>query len=309
MNRMPKRILAPTLLAILFAALTALAGDVPFLSGRVNDETGMLSGETVQKLNTLLKAHEDSTSNQVVVLIVSSLDGQEIEEYSMKVVEAWKLGQKGKDNGVLLLVSRDDRRVRIEVGRGLEGPLPDITCAHIIRNEIVPKFKAGDYEGGVTGGVDAILGSIAGSYTADTSGESAESNQLPDLAGVLIGSLMFFFVVGTFTVILIMSPKGSGMWFLYLFLIPFWAAFPMALYGLTIGGIMLICYLVGVPLARTFVRSTDRGKRWVTSFAASSTSSGGSSSSGSSWSSSSSSSSSFSGGGGSFSGGGSSGSW
>jgi uncharacterized protein len=306
MKPLSLHVLSAVLLALAAFAVSAQADNVPFLAGRVNDDAGLLSGETVQRLNALLKAHEDSTSNQVVVLVVTSLDGQEIEEYSMKVVESWKLGQKGKDNGVLLLVSRDDRRVRIEVGRGLEGSLPDITCGSIIRKEILPKFKQGDYDGGVSAGVEAILGAIAGSYQADT--ESSSSAE--DIGGIVIASLLFFFVIGIFTFILILSPGGGQMWFLYLFLIPFWAAFPMALYGVAAGSIMLVSYLVGVPVLRALIRSTPKGRKMVTSFASSGSSSGsGWSSSGGGWSSSSSSSSSFSGGGGSFSGGGSSGSW
>jgi uncharacterized protein len=292
---------------LLASALPAGATDVPYLSGRVNDEAGLLSMETVQHLNGLLKAHEDSTSNQVAVLTVPSLGGEEIEEFSIKVVEAWKLGQRGKDNGVLLLVSRDDRRVRIEVGRGLEGVLPDITCGSIIRNDILPKFKAGDYDAGVTGGVESILAAISGSYVADATSDSGSS--VEDVWALIVASLIFFLVIGVFTTILILLPSGAQTWFLYLFLIPFWATFPMALYGMTAGLALLGSYLVGVPILRKILHSTEKGRRLAKSFASGGSSGGFFTSSGGGWSSSSGSSSSFSGGGGSFSGGGASGSW
>ena len=144
---------------------------VPFLGSRVNDTAEMLSSGTVQDLETLLKVHEDSTSNQVVVLTIPALqDGETIEQFSIRVADIWKIGQKGKDNGVILIVSRDDHKVRIEVGRGLEGALPDITSGSIIRHEIVPRFKGGDFDEGVKSGVAGILAAIRGEYQAD--GES-----------------------------------------------------------------------------------------------------------------------------------------
>jgi uncharacterized protein len=283
----------------------ALCAEVPFLSGRVNDTAGMLSIDTYQQLTKLLKDHEDSTSNQVVVLTVSSLEGESIEAFSIRVVEAWKLGQKDRDNGVLLLVARDDRKVRIEVGRGLEGALPDITCGSIIRNVIIPRFKAGDFDGGVKEGTVAVLHAIAGEYVVAPD----DSSEDLDPMGMLIAGGLFLVVVGTFTMIGILN-KGAQSWFLYLFLIPFWAAFPMAILGLKIGGVFFGSYIVGFPLLKVLLPQTGFGARWQKSFNGHA-GSGSSWSSGSSsgWSSSSSSSSSFSGGGGSFGGGGSSGSW
>ena len=113
---------------------------------------GMLSPATVESLNAALYRHEQETSNQVVVHTIPSLGGEAIETYSIRLATELKAGQKGKDNGVLLLVARDDRKVRIEVGYGLEGALPDVLCARIIRDEIVPRFKQGDMDGGRRGG-------------------------------------------------------------------------------------------------------------------------------------------------------------
>lgn len=279
--------------------------EVPFLAGRVNDSAGILSFETIQRLEKVLKAHEDSTSNQVVVLTIPSLEGEPLESYSIRVVDTWKLGQKGKDNGVLILVVRDDRKVRIEVGRGLEGDLPDITCGTIIRREIIPHFKQGDYDAGVTSGVEATISAIRGSYIA-------QDQDAPESAGLgvkLLASGMFLLVVGIFTLIALFS-RGSQGWFLYLFLLPFWIVFPAAILGVLGGGIAFGLYALLLPILRMLLAKTPQGQTIQKKFSAapfiSSASAGGwSSSTGGS----SSSSDSFSGGGGGFSGGGASGSW
>jgi uncharacterized protein len=297
------------LLCLLPPALL-LASEVPFLEGRVNDTANLLSAATVSELESLLKTHQDSTSNQVVVLTIQSLEGDDIESYAIRVAETWKLGQKGKDNGVLLVVARDDRKVRIEVGRGLEGDLTDAICSVIIRREILPQFKSGDYDRGVQAGVTAILAAIRGAYTPDE-----ESGQAGDIIGGLIGFAIFLAVVGVFTAIALFS-KGFVSWFLYVFLIPFWAIFPMALLGALIGGMLFASYLLGFPLAKFFFGKTEKGKslmkQWGKSIGTGSGRSGGWSSGGSRSSGGGSHSSGgggFSGGGGSFSGGGSSGSW
>lgn len=301
---------------MLFAALylflcTAHAQtDVPYLSGRVNDYANLLSSNTITELEAVLQAHEDSTSNQVAVLIIPSLGNEVLEAYSIRVVETWKLGRAEQDNGVLLLIARNDRKMRIEVGNGLEGNLPDITCGRIIRNEIAPRFKAGDYDAGVRNGVHAILAAIAGAYTAsDTAEESAQ----PEWQFRLMFFGIFIIVVGVFTYICVVSGKTG--WVLYFFLMPFWLVFPMVSFGLKGGLLLFLLYVFGIGALKVWLLKSTAGKvvskkwekKWAGNAARSSYRSGGSWSS-SSWSSSSSSSS-FSGGGGSFSGGGASGSW
>ncbi|MEW6509496.1 MAG: TPM domain-containing protein [Bacteroidota bacterium] len=295
-------------LSLVVLTVTGLEGaEVPFLSGRVNDYAGILSAESTAHLNELLKAHEDSTSNQVVILTIPSLEGEDLESFSIRVVDQWKLGQKGKDNGVLLLVSRDDRKVRIEVGRGLEGDLPDITCGLIIRREIIPRFKEGDYDAGVAGGVTAILAAIRGSYSAS----EEESGGEGDIVFSLLAGGIFIVVVGLFTMIGLLT-RGGASWFLYVFLLPFWIAFPSAILGVVPGVTAFGLYAVGFPLMKLWLARSNRGKEFVHMLASkkifSTAGSGGGWSSGSSgWSSSSGGS--FSGGGGGFSGGGASGSW
>lgn len=156
------------LIFLLFSVVTYGQLAVPELWGtRVHDEAKVLSGPFISQLEQLLKTHEDSTSNQISVLIVPSLAGEVMEEYTLRVAEQWKLGQEKTDNGVLLFIAISDRKARIEVGEGLEGALPDAICAQIIRNELAPYFRQDNYEGGVLASVNAITKAIAGEYRAE----------------------------------------------------------------------------------------------------------------------------------------------
>ncbi|MBT1689352.1 TPM domain-containing protein [Dawidia soli] len=142
---------------------------IPAHDGRwVHDEAHVLSAQTVAELEYMLKAERDSTSNQIAILIVPSLQGESMEEYSLRVAqEEWKLGKDNNDNGVLLLISIAERRMRIEVGYGLEGRLTDAISSRIDRNEIAPHFRRGDYDSGVKAGVVAITKAIQGEYKND----------------------------------------------------------------------------------------------------------------------------------------------
>lgn len=144
-------------LAVLLLSRAAAATDIPPLRGRVNDNAGILAPETKRRLTDKLAAYEQATGHQLAVLTLETLGGDPIEDYSIRVVEAWKLGQKGSDDGILLLVVSGDRKLRIEVGYGLEGALPDAAAGRIVRDIITPHFKAGDFDRGVSEGVDAIL--------------------------------------------------------------------------------------------------------------------------------------------------------
>ena len=152
------------LLALLLIAAPALAETlpVPALSGRVVDQAGILNSAEESRLTTKLKDLEDKTSIQLVVVTLSSLRGSPIEEWGLTLGRSWGIGQKGKDNGALLIVAPSDRELRIEVGYGLEGTLPDATANAIIRNVIVPRFKNGNMAGGISDGVDAIIAVLTG---------------------------------------------------------------------------------------------------------------------------------------------------
>jgi len=133
----------------------------------VHDDANVLSAQAKAELESILKAERDSTSNQIAVLIVPSLEGDDISRYGTEVFEKWKLGQSKKDNGVLFLVSVNDRKMRIEVGYGLEGILTDAMSSRIDRNEVAPHFRVGDYDGGVKAAVGAIIQVIKGEYKND----------------------------------------------------------------------------------------------------------------------------------------------
>src|SRR3954468_10377311 len=137
-------------LVVLFLfALPLAARDVPFLSGRVDDTAGMLSADSRQRIEAKLAALEKETGAQVAVLTIDSLNGDPLEDYSHRVAQTWKLGQQGKDNGVLLFIVKNDRKMRIEVGYGLEGQLTDLQT-HVIQDETIrPAFQRGDYDGGI----------------------------------------------------------------------------------------------------------------------------------------------------------------
>ncbi|WP_276368144.1 TPM domain-containing protein [Chryseolinea sp. H1M3-3] len=152
-------------LILLFARIVYSQPAIPDHGGYwVHDEADILSVQRTSRLERILQAERDSTSNQIAILIIPSLDGNALEEYSLRVAEAWKLGKSDKDNGVLLLISVNDRKMRIETGYGLEGALTDAIASRIIRNEIAPRFRNGDYEGGVEAGVMAIIQAIRGEY-------------------------------------------------------------------------------------------------------------------------------------------------
>lgn len=151
-------------LAALAAPFCAAALSVPPLTSHVNDYAGMISKETAATLEQDLARLEQTDSTQVVVLTIPSLEDEDMEGFSIKVAEAWKVGQKGVDNGVILLVAKNDRKVRIEVGRGLEGKLTDLVSGRIVRDGIIPEFKAGDYDSGIRNGVDAIIEVVKGEY-------------------------------------------------------------------------------------------------------------------------------------------------
>ena len=177
-------------LCALVIGSAARALEVPPLTGRVVDLAHVLPSSTAAQLSERLQAHEDKTTNQLAVLIVPSLEGEPLFDFSHGVASSWKLGQKGTDNGALLLVAIKDRKVRIEVGYGLEGTLTDARSAQIIRHEIVPRFRAGDYAGGISAGVDAILKTIEGTYTAP------ERPVGPSPLDDRIGGVLFAVIIG-----------------------------------------------------------------------------------------------------------------
>lgn len=311
-----------SLVALLIAAtaLCVFAVEVPYLTGRVTDNAEILSPEARERLTRKLQAHEERSGNQVVVLTVPTLGGAAPEEYALAVFAGWKLGQKGRNNGVLVLIAPRERRMRIEVGYGLEAVLPDILAGRIVRDRMTPRFTAGDYDGGVEDGVEAVIGVLErGELPVEAVGgrpaaPATKGPAMPLVPRILVG-LFVFSIIGLFTVVGVITPRMG--WFLYFFLIPFWAVFPMIVVGTTGALILVAAYLVGFPLAKILVRRKPwyvkaaadlraKGRASIGGFTISGGGGGGGGGGGSSWSSSGSS---FSGGGGSSGGGGASGSW
>jgi uncharacterized protein len=289
-----------SLLALLLCwAASALAlVAVPPLSGRVVDQTGTLSSGDIASLTQTLKDLETRKGSQIAVLIVPTTDGEAIEPFSLRVAEAWKIGRKKIDDGALLVIAKNDRRLRIEVGYGLEGALTDATTKRIIDEDITPKFKAGDFAGGVAAGIDKMVRIVNGEKLPEPEPPHWQDSQSFDpsdlfnpfliIPAVLFGGLLR----GLMGRLLGSAAAGALTAMIAWFMI----------------GSVLAAVIVGV-VASLFVLISDGftsagpGRRgspggWAGGSGGSWSSGGSSSDSGS-----------FSGGGGSFGGGGASGSW
>jgi len=161
LRRLPPALL---LLVVLAAPGAAALRIPPPPDQRVNDYAGALAPADRDRLEQALIAREASSRNQVVVAIFRSLEGESLEDYSIRLAKAWRIGQKGLDNGVIFLVFLDDRKMRIEVGYGLEGSLTDAVSSSIVRDVVAPRFRAGQVADGIGAGLDAIDRAIAGTY-------------------------------------------------------------------------------------------------------------------------------------------------
>ncbi len=291
---MDKKILIITLLFFSIYFVNSL--DVPVLKGYVNDYADMISSSVESELETKLKAFEDSDSTQIVILTISSLEEESLEEFSIKVAETWKIGQKNKDNGAIFLVSKNDRKMRIEVGYGLEGVITDLLAGRIIDHITAPHFQNGDMDKGFTETVNALIGSAKGEFTADKLPSTNPSKQKNFPISIIVIITMFWF---GFSKIFPLKIRGfaGGIFGIIIFLIlGFIGGMALGVFSIII--LSILGSVVGAILTLLFTAGNSRGG-----------SSGGYFSSGSSGGFSSSGGSSFSGGGGSFGGGGSSGSW
>lgn len=273
---------------------------VPALTGRVVDQTGTLSSSAQADLSRTLADFEARKGSQIAVLIVPTTQPESIEQFSIRVAEAWKIGRSKVDDGAILVVAKNDRKLRIEVGYGLEGALTDATTKRIIDEIIAPRFKSGDFAGGITAGAERMMKIIDGeplpapAAKSEWRGNSDAFEQMFEYApfflfgALFVGGLLRAFFgrfIGSAVAAVIAS---TVVWFLF-------ASFPLAM---TTG---LVAFII------LFIADAATAGGGGSGGSYSGGSSGGSWSSGSS--SSSSSSGSFSGGGGSFGGGGASGSW
>ena len=182
---------------IMFLTRVAYPQEAPIFSGYVNDYAHLLTEGTQQELEARLEDHQRRTTNQVTVLTIESLEGEAIEDYSLRVAESLKIGQTEKDNGILLLVARDDRKIRIEVGYGLEPYLTDAYAGRIIREVMAPDFRDGDYDAGIAGGVNAILEKVEGIDELSEPEEAPEDSGfgLMTILLTIVSAIAGFFVI------------------------------------------------------------------------------------------------------------------
>ena len=158
--------------------------------GYVSDYAGVLSSEARARLEEKLRQFENETSNQIVVTIFPSLEGEVLEDFSIRLAEAWKIGQKGKDNGVILLIFKNEKKVRIEVGYGLEGAVPDALAKLIIQNEMVPQFRQGNFDGGVEKAAEALMAATKGEYNGSPSSSIRDSMGPVLILGIFFGAFL-----------------------------------------------------------------------------------------------------------------------
>lgn len=196
-------------LTLLLLPFNVAALEVPKLTGYVNDLADIITPATEQKIEQFLRGFEASDSTQLVILTLDSLEGESLEEYSLRVAEGWQIGQKGKDNGALLLIAKQERLMRIEVGYGLEGKLTDLLAGRIIDQEIKPRFQVADFDGGVIAGVNAMVEAVRGEYQGR--GESTSRKKRSPL-----GALALLLFLGPGLMLLGGGRRGrhrrSGFW-------------------------------------------------------------------------------------------------
>jgi uncharacterized protein len=291
-------------LALLLCWVSAAFAEVavPPLTGRVVDLTGTLSSDFITQQSGRLKDLERRKGSQVAVLIVPTTQPETIEQYSIRVAEAWKIGRRKIDDGALLVVAKNDHKLRIEVGYGLEGALTDVTARRIIDEMIVPRFKRGDFDVGIAEGITHMIGVIDGERLPPP---APEATHAPDLDWNALSSLGVFFLVGALFLgsflravfgTLIGSTVTGGVVGTIA-----WLVVGSLIAGVLTGGVAFLFVLIAGNGTGSIGLSRRGGYRDSSSWSGGGWSSGSSSSSDSD--------SGFSGGGGSFGGGGASGSW
>ena len=272
------------------------SSNFPALTGRVVDQARVLSQSAKDELETLLATHENNTTNQVVVATIESLGNAQIEEYSIELARRWGIGQKGKDNGVVLVVAPNDKQVRIEVGYGLEGTLTDALSSSIINYYIIPEFKKGDIQNGINIGIQKIIALLDGDERVKEEIEKQDETPV-EAYGIVVGMAMVFAsaIFGTAALRIGASATLSG----------FISGVVAGTFGienlLVRGGVLLVLFVLLLYLMRN-MKTGGRGLYGGGSsggYGGGGFSGGGGRSSGGG----------FSGGGGSFGGGGASGRW
>ena len=289
---------AAALLALALLTPGVWGLEVPFLSGRVTDLANLLSPETEERINQRLSRLEAAEGSQIAILTVPSLEGENLEDYALRVAETWALGRAEADDGALLLIARDDRKMRIEVGYGLEPIVTDAYSKRILDDVLRPRFRAGDFDGGIERAVETMAALIEGNDILPAPGRTARRSG----GAAPVGGFIFFaLLLAPFALSAVLTRGCSG-WLVWVILMPFAIGVPSTLFNTKVGVICLAIWCIGIPLLRLITPKTKVGRRlrssrWGRSGGGWSSSGGGFSSGG------------FSGGGGSFGGGGSSSSW
>lgn len=181
----------------------ARAFDVPKHDGYVSDYADVLSDEQENSLEKRIQDYDNSTTNQIAILTTNSTEGQDIRDFGIKVFDDWKVGQAGKDNGIIFIIAVKDRKMSIEVGRGLEGDLTDVESKHIIDEEITPHFKENDYATGINKGVDKVIGEITPDYKVTEATASASS----EVSG---GAVILFIILVIIVIIFLAAVSDSS---------------------------------------------------------------------------------------------------
>lgn len=194
---MPSAVILFLVLSVLPFPAISHALDVPKLQGYVNDYANMISPQVRDKLGAELKNFERTDSTQVVILTLPSLEGEAIEDFGIRVAESWRIGQKGKDNGVIFIVARQDRKMRIEVGQGLEGRLTDLMAGRIIDLVVKPRFKRGDYDGGFVAGIYSLIDATHGEFRADRNGGDSGHDRYSRILTLLVFGAIALLVIGS----------------------------------------------------------------------------------------------------------------
>lgn len=243
---------------LLFVLLFILPGpvralEVPPLQGYVNDYAAMISPEVKGKLEEELKAFEQSDSTQVVILTVISLQGEPIEDFATRVGDAWKIGQKQKDNGIILIVAKEDRKIRIEVGRGLEGRLTDLLSGRIIDLVIAPRFKRGDFDGGFQSGVAALIDAVRGEFKAEETRGPSRGRGPSFFAFILFGLVFLLFLSSISRVL------GGIAGFIGLPAIVHWSLLPLGFIGLILTALLGLFLGLILPLLFSAGSAAGRG--------------------------------------------------
>ncbi len=192
--------------SLIFSYNTVISLEVPELTGRVNDYANMLSSQEKQELEQTLKTIENNSSAQLVLLTMPSLEDENLEEFTMRVAEKWEIGQKGEDNGVILFVALKERRIRIEVGYGLEPVLPDGRSGTIIRSIITPAFKQGNFYQGFSDAFLAMNSYITGSDDIS----QYEQKYAQEEGDTVIEIILVFIIFFVFILIFVLGSKGKS---------------------------------------------------------------------------------------------------